>query len=45
MDVEKQYHYKDISSKYINLVYNSISFLRLSLWSPIEFIQKTYDGA
>ena len=37
VDVERQYHCGGIFSRYVNLAYNSISPLGLSLWSPFEF--------
>ena len=45
MNIKRQYYYGDISSNQINLAYNSIPFLELSLQSLIKFIQRTYDGA
>ena len=38
IDVERQYHYRDISFEQVDLAYNSIPPLGLSLQSPIEFI-------
>ena len=45
MDIERQYYYKNVSFKWIDLAYNSIPPLELSLQSPIEFIQRTHDCA
>ena len=44
MNIERQYYCGNISSEQIDLVYDSIPLLELSLWSPIKFIQRIYDG-
>ena len=38
LDVDKEYHHRDVFSRQVDLVYNSIPLLGLSLWSLIEFI-------
>jgi len=39
------YYCENVFLEWINLTYDSIPSLELSLQSPIEFIQKTYDDA
>ena len=42
--IGRWYHYEDVISGWVDLVYNSIPFLELSLWSSIKFIWKFHDG-
>ena len=39
LDVDKGYPHRNVFSRWVDLVYDSITSLGLSLWSPIEFIQ------
>ena len=39
LNVDKKYHCRDVFSRWVDLAYDSILLLGLSLQSPIEFIQ------
>ena len=43
--LRRPYHHRNVFSKQIDLVYDSISLLGLSLQSSIEFIQRICDSA